>query len=486
MRIQIRKKLLLVLAVAATQAFCLGWGVIVFDSWLENSIRETVHQQVLKENVQTAQQMAKLIREMEVEDPRQSFDSWNRLQDAVRGINLPNEGFVCLVDSGSGGLICHPELRSHPTLGETGMAKKPMAGKEAGFAKAAMMAEAEKQKQEAMAHLAEAKKPMMKKAPTGVEIGATSGGVVDTKEGLQIIAATELPNINARLLVHQLGRGIDVAVARIMEPVKPIGLAVSLGLVALTTVAVTGVVRRYENRLAEINEGLEELVVQRTRSLMRTRNGLIFGLAKLAESRDTDTGEHLDRIAKYVTILANQLKEDGIELSDTDVEHLALASSLHDIGKVGVPDAVLLKPGRLDAEERKIIETHATIGGDCLQALSEQLGEDDFLQTAEEIAYGHHEKWDGSGYPFQRAGEQIPLSARIVAVADVYDALRSKRPYKEGMSHEKAKGILLKDAGSHFDPVVVEAFLAAEEAVRGVQPEAEASQPDESLELATV
>ncbi|MEM1305852.1 MAG: HD domain-containing phosphohydrolase, partial [Planctomycetota bacterium] len=314
--------------------------------------------------------------------------------------------------------------------------------------------------------------------PTATKPDAVSARIVETPAGLQIIAATELPEINARVLVHQLGSGIDRAIARVVAPVRPIGLAVSLGLVALTTVGVVGVVRRYENRLAAINRDLEKLVEQRTRSLMRTRNGLIFGLAKLAESRDTDTGEHLERIAKYVSILAKQLQEDGLPLSDADIEQLALASSLHDIGKVGVPDAVLLKPGRLDAEERRIIETHATIGGDCLQALSERLGDDDFLQAAEEIAYGHHEKWDGTGYPFQRAGEQIPLSARIVAVADVYDALRSKRPYKEGMPHEKARSILVSDSGSHFDPVVIEAFLVTEEAFRRVQPEP-AVVPDE-------
>ena len=135
---------------------------------------------------------------------------------------------------------------------------------------------------------------------------------------------------------------------------------------------------------------------------------MIFGLAKLAESRDTDTGEHLDRIRRYVTILAEQLRGDGMRIDQSYIDTLGLASSLHDIGKVGVPDAVLLKPGRLDADERVIIETHAAIGGDCLKAIGDQLGEDNFLQMAKEIAYSHHERWDGAGYPFRLGGEAIP------------------------------------------------------------------------------
>ncbi|MEM6329381.1 MAG: HD domain-containing phosphohydrolase [Planctomycetota bacterium] len=456
MRFSFHSKLALILAVAAVQAVCLSWGVFVFDAWLERSIRGTVHKQVLDDNLQTAKQMAKLIRAMGVEDPRTDLASWNRLQSTVAGISLPNDGFVCLTDAGDGRVLCHPRLKARPVFAQGTAAGRVTvnSGASAGGV------------------------PSSEALSGGQSGGRVSGGVVQTSEGLQIVAAAELPEINARVLVHQLGRGIDAAIARVVEPVRPIGLAVSLGLVALTTVGVASVVRKHENQLEAINRNLEGLVERRTNSLMKTRNGLIFGLAKLAESRDTDTGEHLERIAKYVSILARQLQENGVPLSDADIEQLALASSLHDIGKVGVPDAVLLKPGRLDPDERAVIETHAAIGGDCLRALSERLGDDDFLQAAEEIAYGHHEKWDGTGYPFQRSGEQIPLSARIVAVADVYDALRSKRPYKDGMPHEKARAILVADSGSHFDPVVVEAFLATEESFRAVQPEPQVVPPE--------
>jgi len=239
-------------------------------------------------------------------------------------------------------------------------------------------------------------------------------------------------------------------------------LIVSLGLVAITTGLVFVILRRYDNRLAALNENLEDMVDRRTLSLRKTRDAVVFGLAKLAESRDTDTGEHLDRIRVYVTTLANYLSREFTWIDDKYIENLALASSLHDIGKVGIPDQILLKPGRFDPDERTVMETHAQKGGACLEAISQHLGEDDFLQLSREIAFSHHEKWDGTGYPLQIAEDDIPFAGRIVALADVYDALRSRRPYKDPMSHEKAKSIILEGRGSHFDPLIVDAFLACE------------------------
>lgn len=423
---KIRNKVALVLAVAAAQAACLAAGVVLFDWWLSGAVRSTIHEQILADNVQTAKQMTRLIRQMRVGDPRVDRESWALLQSVVQDIRLPNDGFVCLVDAGDGALLCHPLLKQRPKLKKRGI------------------------------------------APPQSPSDKVTGGVVDTGNGLEIIAAAEIPEIGSRLMVHQRASGVDAAIARFMGPVRPIGVLISLCLVGATTLAVVHLVRSYENRLAEINEHLEALVEQRTRSLMNTRNAVIFGLAKLAESRDSDTGDHLERIRSYVTLIAEQLKEDGLSIDEAYIDTLGLASSLHDIGKVGVPDSVLLKPGRLDADERLVIETHPEIGGECLKAIGERLGEDDFLQIAKEIAYGHHERWDGGGYPFRINGDSIPLSARITAVADVYDALRSRRPYKEPMSHEKAVSILVEGAGAHFDPVVVEAFVAREDEFRAI------------------
>ena len=194
----------------------------------------------------------------------------------------------------------------------------------------------------------------------------------------------------------------------------------------------------------------------------------IFGLARLAESRDPETGEHLDRTSRYVQIISEILLKDlnlNKEEHEQTVWDYTRCSPLHDIGKVGLPDAILCKPGKVTAEEFDVIKTHTTIGGDTLRDIENRLrwGSNTFLTTGKDIAYAHHEKWNGSGYPFGLAGEDIPLAARIMALADVYDALTSKRCYKDAFSHEKAREIIVGDSGTHFDPDVVEAFLAVED-----------------------
>lgn len=416
------KRYQLVANLAAAQLFCLGWGVFFFGMWLHAIVESTLHQQILADNVQTAKQLSTLVREMRIGDVRSDPQAWDRMQSLVRDIRLPNDGYVCLSDADSGEMICHPSFQSQPSL-----------------------------------------LPREEWATSGVSAASITGGIVGEGGGLEIVAAATIPSLHAKLMVHQRGAGITRAVNRFTAPILPIGLLFVVGLVATTSFALLGVIRRYDDRMARINKRLEDRVGRRTRTLRRMRDAVVFGLAKLAESRDTDTGEHLERIRAYVTILAEQLRSDGIEIQRREVEGLALASSLHDIGKVGVPDRVLLKPGRLDDPERVEMETHAALGGDCLAAISDRLGEDDFLQYAKEIAYHHHEKWDGSGYPDGLVGAMIPLSARIVAVADVYDALRSRRPYKDPMPHEMARQILLEGRGTHFDPVLIEAFLACED-----------------------
>ncbi len=229
------------------------------------------------------------------------------------------------------------------------------------------------------------------------------------------------------------------------------------------------VVQRYERLLVRKNEELEALARRRSAALLKTRDAVIFGLARLAESRDDETGHHLERIRQYVRVLACELSKRRPELTPEYIRLLELTSALHDVGKVGVPDAVLLKPGRLDPDEIELMRKHPLIGGECLLAIKQRLGDDDFLETACEIAFAHHEHWDGSGYPFGLKGEDIPLSARIVALADVYDALTTRRVYKEAFSHEQAREIIVAAAGKQFDPQVVEAFLAREDDFRRIR-----------------
>ncbi|WP_417697576.1 HD-GYP domain-containing protein [Psychromonas sp.] len=197
-----------------------------------------------------------------------------------------------------------------------------------------------------------------------------------------------------------------------------------------------------------------------------TRDVAIVSLSALAESRDNETGAHILRTQEYVKALAEQLSLSSKYkelLTPTYIELLYKSAPLHDVGKVGIPDNILLKPGKLTDEEFVIMKGHAQIGADALSIAEKQLGTSSFLQVAKEIAQSHHEKWDGSGYPKQLVGEDIPLSGRLMALADVYDALISKRVYKPAFSHDKAKGIILEGQGTHFDPNIVVAFLEVED-----------------------
>ena len=198
---------------------------------------------------------------------------------------------------------------------------------------------------------------------------------------------------------------------------------------------------------------------------LETRDVAIFAMAKLAESRDADTGAHLERVQHYCRILAQQMASIDKYRSVINAEFIRLifqTSPLHDIGKVGVPDAVLLKPGRLDPEEFEIMKRHTTIGAETLASALERFPGVSFLQMASDIAATHHEKFDGTGYPNNLKGDNIPLCGRIAAVADVYDALTSKRPYKQPFTHTKAKEIILEGVGTQFDSDVIDAFLARE------------------------
>ncbi|HEA69365.1 MAG TPA: response regulator [Desulfobacterales bacterium] len=195
------------------------------------------------------------------------------------------------------------------------------------------------------------------------------------------------------------------------------------------------------------------------------RDIVIFSLAKLAESRDPETGNHLERMRFYSKTLAESLvesKDSAPEIDKLFADNIFLTSPLHDIGKIGIPDYILLKPGRLDDKEFGIMKTHTSIGFNTLNDALVKFPKADYLQMSAEIARSHHEKFDGTGYPDGWKGYDIPLSARIVTLSDVYDALVSKRVYKTAYSHDLAKSIIVDEKGNHFDPIIVETFLACE------------------------
>ncbi len=219
---------------------------------------------------------------------------------------------------------------------------------------------------------------------------------------------------------------------------------------------------------------LEEMIHLRTKELELTREVTISSLASLAETRDNETGGHIRRTQFYVKILAETLQSNPAFspfLDDTTVGLLYKSAPLHDVGKVGVPDAILLKPGKLNDDEFEVMKKHTEFGRDTILRAEEGMGHEHvsgFLRFAREIAYSHHEKWDGTGYPLGLKGREIPLPGRIMAVADVYDALISRRVYKPPFSHAKARGIILEGSGAHFDPDIIDAFMAREEGFRQI------------------
>jgi putative two-component system response regulator len=254
------------------------------------------------------------------------------------------------------------------------------------------------------------------------------------------------------------------AVDFITKPVNPP--------VVMARVATHLHVKASSDFLKDKNAYLETEVAKRTRELSAIQDVTILAMASLAETRDNDTGNHIRRTQHYILELARHLQHHprfAQALSENTTQMLFKSAPLHDIGKVGIPDRILLKPGRFTPEEFEIMKTHTTLGRDAIVSAESQLGMDvEFLRCAKEIAYGHQEKWDGSGYPLGLSGEAIPLSARLMAVADVYDALISRRVYKEAMPHEQAMAIIAQGRGTHFDPDICDAALALSDAFHAI------------------
>jgi putative two-component system response regulator len=216
---------------------------------------------------------------------------------------------------------------------------------------------------------------------------------------------------------------------------------------------------------------LELAVSERTQEIARARDVAIHCMASLAETRDIETGKHIRRTQAYVRVLAKQLRNHprfSTYLDDQRIELICNAAPLHDIGKVGVPDRVLLKPGKLDSEEWVEMRRHAEYGLIAIENAEKELGNTPLLDVAKAIAYTHHERWDGTGYPLGLKGDEIPISGRLMALADVYDALITKRVYKDIYSHEDAVEIIKAERGTHFDPDITDAFLELEQEFRRI------------------
>lgn len=211
---------------------------------------------------------------------------------------------------------------------------------------------------------------------------------------------------------------------------------------------------------------LERLVSEQVKEISASQLSTIFALSKLAESRDMETGRHLDRVQIYCRILAERLSQERSYNGEIDrefIDNITSASPLHDIGKVAISDSLLLKPTKLTEDEFEIMKTHSSIGASTMEAVQQLYPQNKFINMGIAMARHHHERWDGTGYPLKLKGDEIPLSARIMAIADVYDALRSKRCYKGPLDRDECRETIENGSGTQFDPVIVEAFVSLEE-----------------------
>jgi hypothetical protein len=271
---------------------------------------------------------------------------------------------------------------------------------------------------------------------------------------LPVLASLRLRALLAALLAPAVALAYLLVAQLAFDGGWVVPVAAPLAALGLGTVGTIGAgylaESRQRRRVSLRNEVLEEAVRERTAELRETQLEVIHRLAQATESRDEETGLHLDRMSRLCHALGRALG-----MSEDEAEVLRNASLLHDVGKIAVPDAVLSKPGRLDDEEWAVMRRHTTLGASILAGSTSVL-----MQTAEEIARTHHERWDGSGYPAGLVGEQIPLAGRISAVCDVFDALLSRRPYKEPWPLDKALLQLRRQRGKDFDPVVVDAFMS--------------------------
>ena len=431
---------LFVILIASVQLALLLIAVVTLFGWFANRAHETFASQACAENGLIANQIFAEFAEQKV-GPIQSNGQQNLdlASEVLSGIHMPNYGFVCLVDPETATAVA-----SNPKFPSVLLA---------GAFSNSQIENTESSKTLPLLGLGSKDHP-----------SRYMHGSMEFNQRKHYVTAQFEPKSGAIILVAQQPSQAVATVSSDIRSARQAFFAATMLIGLCCLAAILMVLNRITAKVETQNANFEDEISNQTRQVEQTQNAVIFGLAKLAESRDNDTGEHLDRIRSYVMILAKDLQYRMEGLDDNYVRNLALASSLHDVGKVGIPDSILLKPGRLSKAEREVMELHTLIGGECLEAIQARLGTDNqFMQIAKQVAYYHHERWDGNGYPHGLAAEKIPVVARIVAVADVYDALTSKRPYKDPLSHIESKGIILSGSGSQFDPEVVAAFLRHED-----------------------
>ncbi len=418
----------LIASVIAVQAVVLAVGWLLVYGATHERVAAGVSETLLEYNRLVAAQVQDAIGPLP--ERRDASDpAWRRAQRVVSDARLANGGFVCILDK-DGRPISHPQIDS-PFFVDTSLDERTFTHTDGA--------------------------PLTLGMARGI---GQAGGVVDMGiDGRHYVFLRQDSATGSSVLVHQPVSGLSGAVASVTAGML-VRAALVGGLVVGVSAASLGVLlRRHTRAMRAWTAELERQVAVRTMDVRRSREAIVLALAKVTEYRDNETGRHVERIGETSRLLAQRLIGVCPEIDAAWVERLALASTLHDIGKVAVPDAVLRKPGPLTPEEAAQIRRHPTVGADTLIAVHRELEKDPLVAMAVEICLYHHERWDGTGYPVGLRGEEIPLSARIVAVADVFDALLSARAYKPPMPLDRAVGMIRAAAGAHFDPAVVDALL---------------------------
>jgi len=428
-RFTIRSRGVLIASTVALQALVIGAGAVLTQLLTRSGLSDRVQDALTTENSRVVDHVGRELRAISPNPIAFGTPEWEQAQRLIESQKLPPGSALFLLDHDSR-VLCH-----------------------GGLAKNANLRRIDYAEQQVRLH------PSGETWEMGnLNSGATLAAEAEMVSGPAMLAMKYDAPRAIKIVMMQPHAAIAAAGERLTDGLWTIGLIGSALVLAISTAGSFALVHRYDTVLSRANRELELEVERRTRKGLAIRNGLIFGLAKLADYRDTDTGRHLERICRYCEILARELKQDFAEIDEPWIDLLKLASSMHDIGKVGIPDSILLKPGGLSDQERRQMQTHTLIGSDTLIAIRRRVGDDDLINMGVQVALEHHERWDGTGYPYGLKAEEIALSARIVALADMYDALTSQRVYKAAMSHEEACRIIRDARGSHFDPRIVDAF----------------------------
>ncbi len=439
------KRWMLILLVCVVQFACLTMGAMWFANRLSGNIGMLMRHQILDNNAHITNQMALMIDELHLIDIKDQSQDWYKLQEIVENTHLPNDGYISVIDDQTGQVLCHPLWNRQPYV----------QGLKLG---------------QLMLHNTAGSRKIISSVVSGDYV---SLGWARVNGEEHLLAVRKVPSLGILVLAHQKEAPLVVAVSQIATSVKAIGLAVAVALMAISLILLAGIIERYDSRMSHVQGHIDELVDEKSDSLLSSRHAVIFELAKMVESRDNLVSEHLDRVRAYTEILGKQLASHDPSLSDETVGLIGLASCLHDIGNVDVPESIFLNPDALSVKERAIMQKHVHAGSDLLLGIRQTYGRDRFIDFACEIALAHHERWDGEGYPYGLTKENIPLTARIVALADVYDALTSERVYNKPANHAEARNVIIVGKGRQFDPAIVDAFLATEEQFKSISADAQ-------------